>query len=220
VTYHIERITSGTWKEHCYIVSSDDRNALVIDPGAGFAEIDAYLISKSLKPLAIVNTHAHYDHVGSVAPLKEKYQIPFLLHSLDEKLLSQANFYRNIFGGKEMIAIPKVDERLDSRTHAWTFEEFKVEAIFSPGHTLGGVCLQLDDCLFTGDTLFHGKIGSTLLPGGNRPQLLASLNRLSRFEPSLKIYPGHGKTSTIGEELLHNAEWKAALQEGNDENQN
>ncbi len=216
---NIECITTGNWKENCYVLSSSTGAAAIIDPGADFERIDSYLVRHQLKPLLIINTHAHYDHIGSVAPLKKKYGVPFLLHPSDEKLMTQANFYRNVFGGKENIEVPVIDRYFltHESSHESMFErveynEFHFQIIPAPGHTAGGVCLLIEGHLFTGDTLYRGKVGSTILPGGNKAALLKTLQSLSKLDPQIKIYPGHGKASTIEEELKNNQEWIEILQ--------
>ena len=91
-------------------------------------------------------------------------------------------------------------------------ENFKIEVFFTPGHTQGSVCLLIDGCLFTGDTLLNEKIGRTDLPGGNKQVLKESLKIISKMPSHISIYPGHGSSSTIGYELKNNSSFIQALQ--------
>ena len=101
----IYRIVNGKWSENCYIVSNRHNQAIIIDPGGNLNLMCDYLSEKSLSLIAIINTHAHFDHVVSVADLVKKYQCPFYLHSNDERLLKSANLYMTLFEGEEKICV-------------------------------------------------------------------------------------------------------------------
>jgi glyoxylase-like metal-dependent hydrolase (beta-lactamase superfamily II) len=105
----VHTIVTGEWRENCYVLRGEGRHAVVIDPGEDTDVIVGYLEKEALTVDAIINTHAHYDHVGSVADIRSRYNAPFHLHAGDHRLLKQVNFYRVIFGGKRTIAIPDVD---------------------------------------------------------------------------------------------------------------
>ena len=160
----------------------------------------------------ILNTHAHYDHIGSVAFFKDKYSIPFCLHSKDEKLLNSANLYLNIFEVKDLIKVPTVDYYYDQVNIQDYIDYISIKVFFTPGHSKGGVCLLIEDNLFTGDTLFNGLIGRVDLPGGDEKSLHNSLKIISKLKPSTVIRPGHGSSSTIGNELKYNEAFIQALQ--------
>jgi len=208
----VQRIPTGKWRENCYIIHDKNLDALLIDPGANSDLIFDAIREKKVKLHAIINTHGHYDHIGAVHNVKEHFGVPFYLHSGDLDLLRSANFYRKFFDSEESISIPTVDAALESFRDGLVLHNFRVRVIHTPGHTPGSVCLEIDGHLFTGDTLFRGKIGTTRLPGGNTQILNQSLKFLSQLDPELKIFPGHGSSSTIGEELLNNEELKRAIQ--------
>ena len=209
---NIKQIPTGKWKENCYIISKSIGDALIIDPGDDKQKIEKYLDSNDFNVSAILNTHAHYDHIGAVKYLKDKYHIPFFLHSADQRLLKTANLYIKLFDGSDLIKIPSVDYFYDQYNVQDAIDSFKVEVIFTPGHTQGSVCLLIDGCLFTGDTLFNEKIGRTDLPGGNEQVLKESLKIISKMPSHINIYPGHGSSSTIGYELKNNSSFIQALQ--------
>ena len=106
---NIKQIPTGKWKENCYIISKSTGEAIIIDPGDDKHKIVKYLDGNDFKVSAILNTHAHYDHIGAVKYLKDKYYSPFFLHSADEKLLRSANLYVKLFDGTDLIGIPSVD---------------------------------------------------------------------------------------------------------------
>ena len=201
----VETITTGKWRENCYIVHDDAGTAIAIDPGEGAAEIIAVIDARHLALAAIVNTHAHYDHIGSVSELRQRYGAKFHLHSADRRLLAQANFYRTLFGGERSIAIPEIDVDLAS-SGKLQFGAMGIEIIPSPGHTPGGVSLRIDDMLFTGDNLLGKRIGRTDLPGGDAAALTETIRTLFRLPSATVVYPGHGRRTSLAEIAEANAE--------------
>jgi hydroxyacylglutathione hydrolase len=207
----IKNIITGKWKENCYIVYSSNKETLIIDPGSNASEIIQFVKENDLKILAILNTHAHYDHIGGIYELKETFSVPFYLHSEDQKLLKSANLYKAIFDGEHPIKIPQVDYYFDQIKTPVQLGEFTINVIFTPGHTKGGVCFCIEDMIFTGDTLLEGHIGRVDLPGGNKLTLLNSLKILSTLPKDHKVFSGHGKETTIAHELANNKRFSEVL---------
>jgi glyoxylase-like metal-dependent hydrolase (beta-lactamase superfamily II) len=204
-------IPNGRWKENCYLVVDGSARALVIDPGSDATQIVTAIEKVGLKVLAVLNTHGHYDHMGAVAALQSRFGIPFYLHSADEKILKSANLYMKVFEGSEPVTIPRVDRYLDREELPIVIGDFEVLVRFTPGHTPGGVCFGIQEVLFTGDTLLKGKVGRVDLPGGDKDALRQSLAGLGKINPDMRIYPGHGAPSTIGDELQSNPQWRELL---------
>ena len=149
MSIEIKKIVNGKWRENCYIVKNgSSKNAIIIDPGSAAEQIANYTLTHNLKILAIVNTHAHYDHIGAVVDLKEKFSIPFYLHSQDLKLLKHANLYRQIFDGEDILPIPIVDYFFDQITLPLILNDLLIDVVFTPGHTQGSVCFLIGDYLF------------------------------------------------------------------------
>ena len=119
--------------------------------------------------------------------------------------------YIKLFEGKSPIKIPTVDYFYDQTNVEDMIDSFNIKVIFTPGHTQGSVCLLIDGCLFTGDTLLKGSIGRTDLPGGNNTALNQSLITISKMPSQTYIYPGHGTSSTIEHELKYNNSFILAL---------
>jgi glyoxylase-like metal-dependent hydrolase (beta-lactamase superfamily II) len=196
----VERIVSGTWKENGYVVSSRE-DAVVIDPGGEFALFEEYVATNGLRVHAVINTHAHYDHLGAVAPIVAGHHAPFHLHPADEDLLQRANFYRTLFLGKEPIVIPKLDVPLADST-SLRFGSLTIAVLHTPGHTPGSVCFDIEGALFTGDTVMAEHLGRTDLPGGDRGLLVSSVELLARtYGPETLIRPGHGSEALLGDVL-------------------
>lgn len=195
----VKRFVTGKWRENCYVLSAG-QDAVVVDPGGKADAVIRHAVAKRLKVRAIVNTHAHYDHVGAVAKLKRRFKAPFHLHSSDRKLLNHANLYRKIFDGACAVDIPSVDVPLD-KVKRLSCGKLSLRVIPTPGHTPGSVCLLVEGKLFSGDLLFRGKVGRTDLPGGDRLKLKASLKKVGRLPKATVVYPGHGGATTIREEF-------------------
>jgi hydroxyacylglutathione hydrolase len=194
----IEKLVTGKWLENSYIVSRD-RDAVVIDPGGRFDDIREYVQSKELHIHAVVNTHAHYDHLGAVAPVVAEYGVPFYLHPADHDLLIRANFYRTLFLGEESITIPAIDVELADGVPL-RFGALEIDVVHTPGHTPGGACFEIDGEVFTGDTVMAEHLGRTDLPGGDRDVLLSSVQLLAgRYPVETRLHPGHGESAILGD---------------------
>lgn len=189
---------------NCYIIS-EKGNAVVVDPGGHSDEIIDFLESNGLKPLAIVNTHGHFDHIGGVTALIEKYDIPFLLHKDDEFLCSHGAETSVMFGFDKM-RNPQVTSYLEDKAEL-DFEGIKITVIHTPGHSPGGVALYLKDIksVLTGDSLFLESVGRSDFPYASTEQLLKSIkDGLFTLPDDTKVYPGHGPASSIGHEKSYN----------------
>ena len=183
----IEILQQGPIDENCYIICFDSGDAAVIDPGYFPENILERTKELGVRIAALLLTHGHPDHVGALAALKVQTGAPVYCAAEDA--------YR-------MPVEPDVLLK-DGDTVPVADVEFRV--IATPGHTEGSVCYLLEDCLFTGDTLFRGSCGRTDYPGGDPVQMAATLRKLRDlpFE-ELKIYPGHDDTSLLSRERLFN----------------
>lgn len=201
----VEMIPTGMLAENCYIVYAETtKNAFIIDPGDEGEKIARFIEQNKLTPKFIINTHGHFDHIGAVEYLKEKYQIPFYLHKADVELVKN---HETLFGmPEEEVSVENIEMLLEGE-EIFEFEEESIQVIATPGHTRGGICLYLakSDVLFTGDTLFMGTIGRTDLKGGNYSELILSVNeRLKEIPDTTVVYPGHGDKTTMGYERRYN----------------
>ena len=205
MSINIHKITAGPFQENGYIVHSDNNSdCFIIDPGDNPKLYIRTVDDNNLNPIGIINTHGHVDHVHAVQVLKEHFSIPFYLHKSDEMFLG--DHYQNtclmygIIPGKT----PEVDVWLNDETEV-LIGKYNIKIIHTPGHTPGGICLQINGDIFTGDTLFKGSIGRTDLPGGNYNTLMDSLKLLMEMIPdNTKVHSGHGYSTTIENEKLSN----------------
>ena len=192
---------NGRWKQNCHLVGDQDGNALIVDPGSDAEAISESLDRRAWLPIAIINTHAHYDHVGAVTALVERFRIPFYLHGDDADLLRRANLYRMVFDSPETIRVPEITHDLRDLSGELKIGCFQLDVLHTPGHTPGSVCFRLGNYLFSGDTLMASGAGRTDLPGGDSGALRQSLDVLSSLDAKHELFGGHGRSVALGQAL-------------------
>ena len=205
----IKRFEFNPFRENTYVISDDTGECLILDPGCQEPEeqdlLLAYFEENQLKPVKIVNTHCHIDHILGTAFLHDLLKLPFLIHP-QEKPLLKASIAQGEFFGLEVKIPPEPTDYL-SEGDTVTFGNSMFEVIHIPGHSPGGIVLlnKEQQCMFTGDVLFQGSIGRTDLPGGDYDSLVNSIRqKLLLLDPEIRVYPGHGPDTTIGIENQSN----------------
>jgi len=199
----IQRLAVGELRANCYLVANKEGGqAAIIDPG-GDTELILETIKKhDLKPVYIINTHGHVDHTLANSSLAKATSARILIHREDARILSDPK--ANLSGWFNQAITSSADELLENG-QIIEVSDLKIEVIHTPGHTRGGICLKVKDKVFTGDTLFASGIGRTDLPGGDYETLLDSIRqKLLTLPDETIIYPGHGESSTIGQERKEN----------------
>jgi len=200
----IKQITVGPFQMNVYIVhKSDSKECLLIDPSDELDRIYEYLDQNSLKPIAIVNTHAHIDHIRFTRDIQEKYSLPFYLAKeevpLLENLVRQGAMY-----GIETSEPPKVTDNLEE-CDLLSVGSFSFKVLHAPGHSPGSMCFLFDKDIIAGDVLFYDSIGRTDLYMGSYNQLIQSIkDKLLTLADDINVYPGHGPQTTIGRERQYN----------------
>jgi glyoxylase-like metal-dependent hydrolase (beta-lactamase superfamily II) len=195
-------LTVGSMMENCYLVY-EKKQAVVIDPGADAGDILDALKKNDLKVTHILLTHGHYDHIGAVQELKDITGAKICIHQDDAEMLKSARLNLSMTMGS-----PAVTYNPDIFLYDGQIIEtggMSIRVIHTPGHTPGGVCFEIGENLFTGDTLFNRSVGRTDFPGGSIEQLNRSMNNvLKKISKDYIVYPGHGPFTTLDYEKKNN----------------
>ena len=197
----MERLTVkvGGFEVNCSILCENGK-AWIVDPGQDAARIIDLLAGKGLEPAAILLTHAHFDHIGAIPGLLEKFPaLPVFVHEKDMPMFGHPlnqlpPEYPSFAKPRNLAALDKLED------------PDGLEILETPGHTPGGVCYYFpkDKLLLSGDTLFAGSVGRTDLPGGDMATLTDSLQKLTALPDDTLVIPGHGAHTTIAAEKRGN----------------
>ena len=200
----VDFITVGPFHENTFIIwEKESHSAFLIDPGDEPDRVISKIKTLDLDPVAIINTHAHLDHVGAVSKIKDEFSIPFYLHKNENQILEHYPEMCRMFGIQPN-EIPTVNHWI-SGDGEMKFNDFNITYLETPGHTPGGTTYMIDGHCFCGDTLFAGSIGRTDLPGGDYTTLMNSLEKLKdKLNHDWVIHPGHGPNTSMRNELKHN----------------
>jgi len=201
---------AGAFAANCYVVApARGAECVIVDPGQDAQQgIDELLLRYRLKPIAVLLTHGHIDHMWSVAPVCGAKGIPAYIHPDDRELLADPAkglslaVGQQLFGGITFTEPDDVRELADGSALSLAGLDFTVR--HTPGHTPGSVTFGSENGLFTGDLLFAGSIGRTDLPGGDHQAMLRSLARTLTLPDDTLVLPGHGPQTTIGAERQTN----------------
>jgi hydroxyacylglutathione hydrolase len=199
----VETLIVGAFQENCYLVIDEDSNrSVVVDPGGEGPRIVEAIEESGTTLEAIWITHAHVDHVGAIAAIKQRWDVPVFLHPLDARLYEAAPRQAEVYGLPFDEAPPPDREFSDGQRIKVGEKEMTV--MHAPGHAPGHVVIHGQGIALVGDCLFAGSIGRTDLPFSNPPQLSASLQKIVALAPETLVFPGHGAQTTIGEERKSN----------------
>ncbi|MEH6940386.1 MBL fold metallo-hydrolase [Bacillus sp. JJ722] len=196
----------GPLGTNCYILEDGKGECVIFDPGSEGAKLIQFIKNKSLKPLAVLLTHAHFDHIGAVDDVRDAFEVPVYLHKREEKWLESAALNgSSAFMGNSISQRPA--DILLTKEEVLTFGNFTFEVFETPGHSPGSVSYYVRDegYLFAGDVLFQGSIGRTDLNGGSMEVLMQSIHqKLLPLADDTIVFPGHGGLTTIQDEQDYN----------------
>ncbi len=200
----IKRLVVGSLSANCYVVGSEaTREGLVIDPGGNPQDIFRAISDSGLDIKVIALTHGHSDHIAALYDIQERTGAKTVIHTADAEFLHGRGDFSTMFGIS--YKTPEPPGRLLHKDDIIDVGGLPFSVLHTPGHTPGSICLLIDDKVFTGDTLFYRGIGTTMMPGSSRSQLIDSIHtRLMVLPDSTTVYPGHGRVTTIGAERRNN----------------
>jgi len=195
-------VVDPTYDQNCYVLRRRDTNAaLVVDPGLQHPRTLALLEREGLACERILLTHGHPDHVNGVPALKLAHPCEAAIHADDRPLLEWVSRLPGI--PEDLPPVICEQDLVAGQTLRW--QDLDIGVLHTPGHTRGSVCFLVGPDLIAGDTLFQRSVGRTDLPGGDWHTLMFSIeNTIYALPPETRVYPGHGPSTTVREEMRHN----------------
>lgn len=182
----------------------DESNCFIIDPGSKYDDIVRFIENNKLKPIGILNTHGHFDHIKYNDKLKKYFSIKVFAHKNEIENIKNAELYADYFKFQmEEVSLP--DEYLKDGDKLY-LNSIEIKIIETFGHTAGSICFYLENnnIIFTGDTLFKKSFGRTDLPGGDFDLMKNSIKKLFSLKDETVVYCGHGAKTTIKDEKQDN----------------
>ncbi len=185
-----------------YLVASSENNCALIDApdDAEYILDQIGLYGLTLKKIFL--THGHFDHVGAVADLYDETGCEVYIHEKDLSKLAKDDAVARLFGVGKIRRFSYAKPFGDN--DILTLDELEFDVLHTPGHTSGSVCFLIEDCMFSGDTLFYRSIGRTDMPDGDPVIMKQSLKKIYDLGGDLKVYPGHLSTTTLDAERHYN----------------
>lgn len=206
---NIQGFTFNPFEENTYILYDETKECVIIDPGCYNThereELADFIKSEELKPVKLLNTHCHIDHVLGNSFVAKKYNLQLEIHKEDLEVLHSLPQVSHLYGlNAEESLEPTV---FLNEGDSIRFGNSSLEILFTPGHSPGSICFVTpqDKFIIGGDVLFYNSIGRTDLPGGDHETLLASIRKkLFVLDDDFTVFPGHGGETTIGFEKKNN----------------
>lgn len=200
----IRSVTVSECYTNCYIcMNKDTKEGFIVDPGDDELKISVNVSRLEMIPKAILLTHGHFDHIGAVNQLKERYNIPVIVGAKEEKVLTDSRMnLSSMFGEPVKVNGDKFLEDGEN----FQVAGFDIQYILTPGHTPGSGCFYIEEeqVLFSGDTLFQASRGRTDFPGGSESDIIKSIkNKLLVLPGETEVYPGHMNITNIDSEKVY-----------------
>ncbi|MDR2848836.1 MAG: MBL fold metallo-hydrolase [Bacteroidales bacterium] len=205
----IDHFTFNPYEVNTYLLSDKEGNCIIIDPACCSpeeqADLKRHIEQNGLKPLWLINTHGHFDHVIGNAFVHNIWKPTVAAHRDDLFLIQNAYRQGEIFGFA--VEPPPTPDKFFEAGDELTLNDINIKILHIPGHSPGSIVLYLPAAkkIFAGDVLFNGSIGRSDLPGGDYDVLIDGITRqLLTLPPETIVYPGHGEQTSIGQEMIHN----------------
>ncbi len=206
---NIRKFIVNPLRENSYLLFDETRDCIIIDAGfyyeEEYDEISDFIKTNKLNPVALINTHCHFDHLMGIEFCRNTFHLKFGCHQADSFLIERSAQQASIFG----FSMPTINppDYFIGENELIRFGNSELLTIHVPGHSPGHLVFysQADNFIIAGDVLFYGSIGRTDLPGGNHSELISQITaKLLVLPHETKVYSGHGPETSIGFEKLHN----------------
>ena len=206
----IKSFTFNPFQENTYVIYDETKECIIIDPGCYTNEekniLNQFIINEELKPVKLINTHCHIDHILGNKFTSEQWDIQLYMHKEDLPLLENAAKIGKMYALENYEGSPYPKHFLD-QGDTLNFGKSSFEILFTPGHAPGHICLysKENNLLIAGDLIFQRSIGRTDLPGGDYNTLIQSIiDKLFPLPNETQIFCGHGPSTNLGYEKEHN----------------
>lgn len=198
---YLDAFSDNSFETNCWLIAADGTDeAVVVDPGFSPHRVHELLRLEGKRPVAVLATHGHFDHIGAAAAFCGD-ELPFFVHEADAPALTDTVAWR---AGYEAPPIPVKDVRTVVDGDVLDFAGFRIEVLHTPGHTPGHVCYVTDGWVLSGDLVFAGAIGRSDFPNSDPAAMDRSLRRFLDLPDPLPVLPGHGPRTTVGRERERN----------------
>jgi glyoxylase-like metal-dependent hydrolase (beta-lactamase superfamily II) len=196
----LKKFTLGALGTNAYLIIDEKaKKAFLIDTPDGSEKIKEFIVKEKLSLDFIILTHGHFDHIAGL----DNFDCPVYIHVDDKPCLDDAGLNGSEFFSRP-ITIKKEAKALEDGS-SLSFQASVLNIIHTPGHTPGGICIKLNNWLFSGDTLFFDSVGRTDLPYGSHDSLIKAIKqKIMVLPPDTVVYPGHGPKTTVGREKESN----------------
>jgi hydroxyacylglutathione hydrolase len=187
---------------NCYVISTNKSDqCIIVDPAQqSESSLDAYLLSQNLIPIYIILTHEHFDHILSIQDLKNKYASLVIASSACSENITDPKQNLSFFLDQKGFVCPPADIIIDETNSQFEWLGLILKFYLTPGHSNGGLCFNIGENLFTGDTIMRKYKPVFKLPGGDKLELEKSINKLKQiFNKDILVFPGHGNIFRLGE---------------------
>jgi hydroxyacylglutathione hydrolase len=201
---YLDVFSDNSFETNCWLIGAEGtEDAIVVDPGFSPDLVHRMLELEGRRPVAVLATHGHYDHVGAAAEFCGD-GIPFYIHEADVQALSDPAAWGGAVYGAPIPVVQVKDVRTVVDGDVLSFAGFRVEVLHTPGHTPGSVVYRTDGWVLSGDLVFAGTIGRSDFPNSSPADMQRSLGRFLELPDANDVYPGHGPRSTVGRERASN----------------
>jgi len=198
---YLDVFADNSFESNCWLIGANGTDeAVVVDPGFSPARVRELLDLEGKRPVAVLATHGHFDHIGSAATFCGD-DLPLHIHEADVLALTDTVAWG---AGYETPPVPVKDVRTIVGGDVLTFAGFRIEVVHTPGHTPGSVCFLTDGWVVSGDLVFAGAIGRSDFPNSDPAAMERSLRRFLELPDELPVLPGHGPRTTVGRERVRN----------------